>query len=151
MLQLARCRIPAFGLSMHLSIDVHPLTTIQEVQCNSQNSWKYCIYINYIVYKFKDKIKLWRGLGLPILMQVSLGEVVFSLDIGWSILMTSLAWRGGEIPIVCLYRYYILGQKNNGPLQTMDCKMPPVRPTFINRILHSSAASARQYWTNFNH
>ena len=34
----------------------------------------------------------------------------------------------------------ILGQKSNGPLQTMDCKMPPV-----NRISHSSAASARQY------
>ena len=28
----------------------------------------------------------------------------------------------------------ILGQKSNGPLQTMDCKMPPVRPIFIDRI-----------------
>ena len=36
----------------------------------------------------------------------------------------------------------ILGQKSNGPLQTMDCKMPPVRPIFINRISHSSAATA---------
>ena len=35
---------------------------------------------------------------------------------------------------------HILGQKSNGPLQTMDCKMPPVRPIFINRISHSSAA-----------
>ena len=40
---------------------------------------------------------------------------------------------------------YILGQKSNGPLQTMDCKMSPVRPIFINRISHSSAATARQY------
>ena len=39
----------------------------------------------------------------------------------------------------------ILGQKSNGPLQTMDVKMPPVRPIFINRISHSSAASAQQY------
>ena len=39
----------------------------------------------------------------------------------------------------------ILGQKSNGPLQAMDCKMPPVRPSFINSISHSSAASARQY------
>ena len=46
---------------------------------------------------------------------------------------------------------YILGQKSNGPLQTIDCKMPPARPIFINRISHSLAASVRQYWTNFNH
>ena len=45
----------------------------------------------------------------------------------------------------------ILGQKSNGPLQTMDCKMLPVRPIFINCISHSSAATARQYRTNFNH
>ena len=45
----------------------------------------------------------------------------------------------------------ILGQKSNGPLQTMDCKLRPVRPIFINCISHSSAASARQYWTNFSH
>ena len=37
----------------------------------------------------------------------------------------------------------ILGQKSNGLLQTMVCKMPPMRPIFINRISHSSAASAR--------
>ena len=41
--------------------------------------------------------------------------------------------------------YNILGQKSNGPLQTMDCKMPPVRPIFITRISHSSAATAGQY------
>ena len=43
------------------------------------------------------------------------------------------------------FNSYILGQKSNGPLQTMDCKMPPVWSIFINRISHSSAASARQY------
>ena len=53
--------------------------------------------------------------------------------------------------LMVLFHIYILGQKSNGPLQTMDCKMPPVMPIFINRISHSSAATARQYWTNFNH
>ena len=44
-----------------------------------------------------------------------------------------------------IFDKYILGQKSNGPLQTMDCKMPQVRPIYINRISHSSAASVRQY------
>ena len=33
---------------------------------------------------------------------------------------------------------YIRGQKSNGSLQTMDCKMPPVRRIFINRISNST-------------
>ena len=75
MLQLARYRIPVFGLSMYLSINVHPKRPSKSLIVKI--CWKYCIYINYTVYKFEDKIKLWRSLGLPILMQVSLREVVF--------------------------------------------------------------------------
>ena len=76
MLQLAR--------SVHASVhQCSPLTTIEEVQFNNKKKTvRNIVFESTTLYKFKDKIKLWRGLGLPILMQFCLGKVVFSLDIG---------------------------------------------------------------------
>ena len=39
--------IPVFDVSVHLSINVHPLRPSKKFSLIVINSWKYCIYINY--------------------------------------------------------------------------------------------------------